>query len=414
MSSSLLFTHIAGGAAQNDALTRYYPIAGGLSTTTTSQNAKIAIREAGTMSNFFVRVTTNTHTTAGSVFSVERSNNDELGITFAAAETGIKENTGTSTAYISGDEANFECATAANVGTTTITIASMGVQFNPTDTSRTVSWMGVLPGLSTSATSTTWWINPNSYGDYTTTEANAKYRVRGSFTASNLYVTVTSNPKTMTFKTRVNGADGAQLVSFAAAETGTKEDTSNTDALVAGDDYYYQVTVGTEAGTSQWWMVSTKLLSTSGEFMIESARSTGVLAQAFNVTNFMAPGSDVQGISTTETDVNSAPRFNFTAKELSALVTANTIATSATVVRTRVNLGNGSQSLSYAAGETGLKSDSVNTDVITGDGTNEFNYSVVTPNTSGSISFKWVGVIGLIPAVVTSTFLPRLMMLGVG
>src|SRR3990167_6161430 len=413
MSSSLLFTHVAGGLGQNDATSRYYPISGGLSSVTATANAKVAVREAGTMSNFFVRVTTNTHTTADSVFSVERSSTDELGITFAAAETGIKENTGTSTAYVSNDEANIECVTAANVGTTTITIASMGVQFNPTDTTRTVSWMGVLPGLSTSSEAT-WWLNPNSYGDYTTTETNAKYRVRGTFTASNFYVTAPTNAKGLTFKTRVNGADGNQLISFAAAETGTKEDTTNTDSLVAGDDYYYQVTTGATAGTSQWFIVSTKILSTADEFMIESARSTGVLAQAFNVTNFMAPGSDVQGISTTETDVNSAPRFNFTAKELSALVTANTIATSATVVRTRVNLGNGSQSLSYAAGETGVKSDSVNTDVITGDGTNEFDYSIVTPNTSGSISFKWVGVIGFIPALVTSTFLPRLMMLGVG
>jgi hypothetical protein len=73
-------------------------------------------------------------------------------------------------------------------------------------------------------------------------------------------------------------------------------------------------------------------------------------------------------------------------------VSANSIATSASVIRTRVNGGNGTQSVSYAATETGQKVDASNSDSLA-DG-DEWNYQIVTPNTSGTFTVRSVGVVG--------------------
>lgn len=104
---------------------------------------------------------------------------------------------------------------------------------------------------------------------------------------------------------------------------------------------------------------------------------------AFNTTKYFALGP---APSTTESGVKVKWRSSGTMSKFQMTVTVNTIATSATTFRTRINGVNGNQSISVAAGTTGSFQDTTNTDSITsGD---DFNMSVVTPNTSGSMTLS--------------------------
>lgn len=104
-------------------------------------------------------------------------------------------------------------------------------------------------------------------------------------------------------------------------------------------------------------------------------------AVAFNTTAYFQAYSTN---TTTEADRKIKLRAGGVMSLLHVVVSANTIATSATTVRTRINAGNGSQSVSVGAGATGSFQDTVNTDTIAAG--NDFDFQVVTPNTSGSIT----------------------------
>lgn len=105
------------------------------------------------------------------------------------------------------------------------------------------------------------------------------------------------------------------------------------------------------------------------------------LVIAFNTNTFF---QNFTAASTTETDKQVKWRIAGICNRLQVVVSANTIATSPTTVRTRVNAGNGNQSVSIPAGSTGSFTDMTNFDSIAS-GAN-FNFQIVTPNTSGSIT----------------------------
>jgi len=107
-------------------------------------------------------------------------------------------------------------------------------------------------------------------------------------------------------------------------------------------------------------------------------------ANAFNLTRYWNPISPIPGVFTTEAPAQIRIRTATVYSKLSCLVSVNTIATSATVYRLRVAGANGNQSISVAAGATGTFQDLVNSDTIAAN--TLVAISIVTPNTSGSIT----------------------------
>src|SRR6185503_10503989 len=318
-----------------------------------------------------------------------------LTVSYTSTQTGIKEDTANSVSYANTDEADWQIVTGSSAGSTNIIIKEIGAQFTPTTTTDCVTFFAGA-NLSFSTASTTTFIAPNGGQAVTTTEANTKYRIRAAVVAQEFNVVVSANARTTdtVFGTRKNGADGAQLVTYTSTQTGTKEDTTHTDTLAAGDDYNYFIRTLTGTGTITARIVSSSLVATNSTFFLESSDAQPGTAQSFNTTRYYAPSGDLfSSQNATEINAQYLPRFTFTAKEFGAYVSANTIATSDTVVTFRDNTADGTQTFSYAAAQTGLKNDSVHTDTITS-GTDEINYKVVTPNTSGSITFMWIGSLG--------------------
>lgn len=358
---------------------------------------RVPIREAGVFSNFFGYVSANNVAANTTVTLMKSGSATSLVLTWGSSQTGVKEDTNAAhnATFAATDYAHYRLAVPSVSGTNSVTFNAFGVQFTPTTTANCVTILGTTDAAGF-ATITVFYPTVSGKNDSPpTTETYAKWRALGAAIVSNLYVNV-GGPNTRTaatvIGTRINGGAGNQSVSFAASETGIKEDITHTDSLAAGDDFnfYIDLTAG-GSGSIAFSGPYAKCVNTSNQFFLTSAYHAG-FAQAYNVTNYLG-AAGYPATQASEAKVQVYPRFTFTAKMLSAMVSANTIATSATLVRLRAHGADGNASVSFAAAETGLKQDVSSTDTITS-GVTEIDYSVVTPNTSGSITFTWIGCMG--------------------
>lgn len=373
-----------------DNATSYFLLSGAIGAGTQAPRTT-PIREAGVFSNLFTYVSANT-TLVNSTFTLQKSLADtSVIVTYTSGQTGIKEDTSNTDSFANTDEAAYEGTVANDAsGAKTITLEVIGIQFEPTDTSVCLTPMITALSASNSSAAQCFFL-PNGVNVFNIIEANFKYRVRNSFTSSNFYAYVSSNASSsIVFTTRKNGAAGNQTVSFGATQTGGKEDITNTDSLVASDDFNSSID-GTGASSVTFTTTSTNNKNTSNQFIELGGTSAGVSVN-FNVTTYFSVSGVLEPL-TTEAKRQIYPRFDFTAKELISYVSVNTIATSATTVTLRDNGADSSVTVSYAAAETGLKNDTSNTATISS-GTDEIDYKIVTPNTSGAITFRWIGMLG--------------------
>lgn len=396
MSQSQLLAY--GNAAIQDNLTRFLPLVGRLSTSAAADaNVECAIRDAGTLAHLYARAPTNTATGPSTVTLRVNAVDTALTVSFGASEVGVKEDTSNTVAVVDGDEACWKVVVPTEAGTRTLTLSVLGCSFTPTTTTNCVALLQTSGSDVVNSASATRFAKLQGITNFVAAETNEKFRIRNVGASRDLSVLVSANARTTdtVFKTRLNGADGAQAVTFGNVETGRKDDATNSDTLAVGDDLNLAVTTGTGTQSLTVQTITTTYVSTNGVFPL--LLSSDGVAQAFNVTTFYGLAGDLDIQKTTEDDAELVPRFDFTLKELSALCSANTITTSATLIRVRVNGADGNQSLSYAAAETGLKTDTVNTDALTG-GTTTTNFSVVTPNTSGSFTLHWIAVWGEVAA----------------
>lgn len=204
-------------------------------------------------------------------------------------------------------------------------------------------------------------------GVTTTTESQRQVTWRTVGVMSNIYINVVNNTVTAssTFKSRKNGGDGAMSVSIPSSTTGEFEDTTNTDSIADGDEWCLSVVVGA-GGTSLAPGVSSFIFDA-----VDSDVRTGKSVKKYggigggNLTgpNNRYPGFCTNVISSTES--TAAVRFRTPAlmRDLFYNVATNA-RSSTTTLRTRVNGGNGNQSLSVGSGATGIFEDNSNTDTI--------------------------------------------------
>jgi hypothetical protein len=394
VSNSLIV--VSPQATVNDASTVFFTVTGQFTSRTTEAQAETLVRDAGVFSNLWVNANQNDiNASPSATFTLRKSRADTtLIVSYGANETGIKEDTVNTVTFAATDEIDWEATASAVGGAHTIALRVAGVQFAPTVAGDSVQLLAATNTLNFSTASASNYFVPCGASGTQATENNTKYRVRATFTASDFYVFVSANARTTdsTYRTRKDGANGGQSVTYASAETGAKEDTSGSDSLVSGSDFNFQLSTGTGTGTITSLLIGCSLINTSSIFPLLSSVGAG-LGQAFNVTTFYSPAGSLNNPSVTESNNYIYPRFTFTASELVTFVSANTITTSASVFTVRDNLGDSAITVSYAAAETGLKNNSSNTAEIT-TGADEISYKVATPNTSGTLTVTYIGVLG--------------------
>jgi len=206
-------------------------------------------------------------------------------------------------------------------------------------------------------------------------------------TYSKLFINVVANDRAASsFKFRKNGADGNQVISITGSTTGDFEDTSNSDAVVDGDEINLRTSTG--AGGTTFIASAARILFEATTNTVNKVGSTDndSLATA-STTRFFAIGGRFSLGSTTATPEQMAAKTAGTMKKLLIRVSTNNRSTD-TTVGLYIGSGIGNSVITIAGAATGIFEDTVNTDsisiddllcfyVTTGTGTGNFRMNVI-------------------------------------
>lgn len=356
--------------------------------TTTEAFTAITCRAPGVLNNLQALISANTLSTAGTTIKSRVNAADgAMSISIAAGVTGLVSDLSNSDTLADGD--TYDIATVvASGGTGTIVIRSKRTNFEAT-TDHAAVFASYIESAFDSASSDIFASFAGS-GGLTNPEANSKFQVDVAGTLSHIQTYVSANIRgtASTLRTRINGADGNQVVSIGASATGFFEDTSNSDSLTAGDDINPVFRTGTGGGGTTTHMLSVLFVNTTnGKNNIylgcdQPSRGASATPSFYFPFGYL-PLAD----NTTESQLKMQHNFDVINSQMKVFIPTNTYTGNGTMT-SRKNGAAGAQTISLTAAGTGLFEDVTNSDSL--GPTDDFCYSIVD-GTSGSIAIRWMG-----------------------
>jgi len=217
------------------------------------------------------------------------------------------------------------------------------------------------------------------------TEVRQQYIARDSYTWADLLVKITANTldDTTTVKSRVDAGDGNQTVSILTTETGTFQDTINSDTLTDGELFCYEFAAGGTEGEITAAIISSTLETASNTTPIIGCGYSHRVEGAGSTLYLHLMGGDASGLYVgfaTEPEAQYTFRADATLTYLRVYGGISSIAGLTFV--SRINGVNGNLTISIPDNTTGAYEDAVHNDIIsTGD---EVNYRTVCGDASGS------------------------------
>lgn len=194
-----------------------------------------------------------------------------------------------------------------------------------------------------------------------------------------------------TYVFRVNGANGNQNLSIGSSASGQFTDTSNTDTVVAGDLVAYHPIIGSGGTTCFVRSNSIKFAAaTNTKTLIGKSSSNNLSTASTTFYNGIFGNVGGSNLAATEAPVQTLIRTAGTLSNLRAYASANA-RSSTTTIRSRVNGGNGNQTLSIGSGATGAFEDTSNTDTVA-DG-DLINRSATTGTGTGNLTISMHSIV---------------------
>lgn len=343
----------------------------------------------GTLTQLQVRVTT--ASTGNFTVTINHLGTSNNTVSISLNTTGLTIDNTHSDTVSSNPNINVVLGGSPSSG---LIISLVGFTFQATTAGKTVSRLGFYGNNNNPYTFNTNYFTGLGYSNTAnTTEANAKMRMRKSFTIKNLGGATSSGfDTTFTMSSRKNGAAGNLTATSTSAIPSPFSDTSHSDSVVSGDDWNFQYKDTGVSFAAIFAMVD--LISTNGDCpFFASNDATKSISTA--VTNYFGlNGSLVTGDTTeahTQVQVNSA--FVFTNLLINCITNGNT-GTSTFNLR-----ANGSNVMSVSiGGTTGIHLDS--TDSYTASTTDLMNYQLVTGSTGSAMTISQMSVNGNITTAV--------------
>ena len=216
----------------------------GPSTTEANKNIKFPL--AGTLFDLYIRITANSINATSTVRTRKNAVNGGLSVSPGANATGNFTDASGSDTLAANDLVALQTVPGAATGTMQLCFVSVIYNNATTKVSRHAT-----NGAATYATASVSRFNrsnsiQNSGGG---TESGIVSRTRKDLTARHLgaYVSTNARINNSTLTSRKNSAAGAMTRTIAAGATGWQEDTTNSDSLVAGNDW--DISVATGSGT---------------------------------------------------------------------------------------------------------------------------------------------------------------------
>ncbi len=228
---------------------------------------------------------------------------------------------------------------------------------------------------------------PSGVNINTVVEARAQVRFRSAGTIRGLSIVVATNATTAnsTCRTRINGANGNQLITIPSATTGNFQDTTNSDSVVASDLVCTTVVNG-GGGTILVSNIMFEFDATTNT-VIKNVSCADVNFSTASATVF-APlgGSLIWG--TVEADTQARVRAAGTLKNLAIHIRTNGRSTSSTLV-SRLNGANGNLSITIASLTTGILEDTTNSDTLAS--ADLSNFQLTTGTGTGNLNINTCG-----------------------
>lgn len=362
--------------------TRYSSFAGGddRSGATTAANTQIRMPVAGVASSLGARITANSRSTSTTLrFNKNGANGNQL-ITVAAGATGWFEDTSNTDSIAAADLVCF--STISGTGTGTITASVCQFVFEATAGNKQV-WAYEGPG-SYNQTATPTYIGING-GTATTNESQQQAMVGDSGVWSNLAVYINSNTLTLataTFRSRVNGANGNQVIAVAAGATGWFEDTTNSDTLAAGDLICVsKVGSGTGSGVATNDIQVSLWTPTNGKFTVGG--SSALSQTLVGATTQYATPWGRKPKSAIAADVTSRIPMAGVLSGFRIRLVSGSFSVAPATFELFINGVAASQNITVPTGVNGRFEDTTNTDaVLAGD---DITVQIVNSGTSGTV-----------------------------
>jgi hypothetical protein len=366
------------------------------------------IDAAGTWSLLTVLVTANTATNTLTLTSRVNSAAGNQTVAVTGGSTGQFQDGTHSDSIAQGNTLDLNAATSESANTTQL--ASLGCKFQGTSVTATIlasadaaGGAGSLNGGSAGVTRFVPIIGTgdNSNGWYIATEANVQQKniSAGSYSRLGTFVTSNTSTNAATVTFRKNTANGNQTFSIGASSTGYIEDTTHTDSVVSGDLINVATTSG--AGTVNsvpTFMVTTFTASSTNVDLRQGSTRTASQGFSNTVTNYMKICGGSLFVFATESQ--SQIKFPF-AGTFSNLI-ANLVSTSGSGAQnmvTRINGGNGNQTISINPAATGYSQDATHSDTFN---LNDLVNLTLPAIGSGSIAFNMIGLSGGVTTTVNA------------
>lgn len=216
------------------------------------------------------------------------------------------------------------------------------------------------------------------------TEANVTTVLRTAGTFSLLLINVLTNDRAQsTFRVRKGTADVNQVVTITASTTGKFEDTSNTDAVSAGDDFHNSLVTGAGGTVFTFGVYSIIFEASSGT--VHKIGHSGGATSFDNSTGYAGTLSNIS----TNSNGEIYPRFGVVCSNFCTYLSANARTTNTSLINV-VNNVNGNCVITVTASTTGTFEDTSNTDTLTSAG--RFVTKKQNGGGSGSQTYEHVSI----------------------
>lgn len=246
--TNTFFRLLNNGWGLSTASSTRYSILHGAGAVSTTESLMTAIMEATyTGQNLAVYISSNPRTTTTTYRTRKNSANGGMSVSVTTGATGLFEDNSNTDSLVSTDTYNYQIVTGTGTGNIVNSYMSVGMV---SSASKSMTMAGSAGGTGVNANVTTYF-NIGGTGIASTTETNRALKAGETFTLSNMSMKVSANTAsvTTTVTMRVELAAVTQVLSIATTLTGTFEDTTHTDNVVASDRFDYEVAVPAGSGT---------------------------------------------------------------------------------------------------------------------------------------------------------------------
>jgi len=372
----------------------YFPLLGCLPTSSClyEQETQYLVRDTLTLSQLFIKVTTNSDT-ASHLYCRKNAVNGNQTITIPASTTGTFSDTTHSDSLVSGDLVCSGIYTGSGGY-----FSLSGIAYQLQHASSNVPILGSFCASAVGTGGSPYYLNILGMLQAVANETYCQYKVRTAGTLSNLrlYVSANALDQSTPVYSRVNANNGQQSLSIGASATGSFEDTTHTDSVSAGN------TIGTllDASLSN---PANSIIFNLHQYKYASASQYLGAGDATcyprdkGFTYYVGIGDDTFG-STGEYAAQVTTPFSWIAANLFASCMTYNLNQPAPVYF-RQNGAN--TAITISVNGTGFFEDTTHTVVVNSSDNVNFSYNATAAN-SGTIALLYIGVELQQPAPTTA------------